>query len=113
MQIRQFYWKVPDYDQPVGKLIYDITKNEYTIEVFNVERRYLPLSLIAIVDNNRNPLTGKLAMQWIQCRVEPPDRANIRDILECAGMSTYDEFGLLVYHRGRATYDKLYLEEIV
>lgn len=111
--IRQFYWRTPGYDKPVGKLIYDCEQDQYTIEVFDIEHSILPLMLRTIVESNNNPLTGNLAKQWIQARVEPPDRANISDILRCVGITYYDTFQLLLYHNGRACYDKLYLEEIL
>lgn len=110
--IRQFYWRIPNCDTPVGKLTFNREQDQYTIEVFDVDRKLLPISLLAIADNNRNPLTGSLAKQWVGSRVEPPDRANISDILRCVGIAKYDTFELLLYHKGRAVYDKLYLEEI-
>lgn len=112
MSIRKFYWKYPNIQEPLGILTYNTENKQFTIEVLDVEYNILPISLAAIKDGGKNPLSGKLANQWVASRVEPPDRANISDILKCAGLLTYDVFGLLLYHNGRAVYDKLYLEEI-
>lgn len=112
MSIQKFYWKRPEVAEPLGILTYDTMNKQFTIEVLDVDRKLLPISLAAIRDNNRSPLSGELANTWVASRVEPPDRANISDILKCAGLITYDVFGLLLYHNGRAVYDTLYLEEI-
>ncbi len=55
MSTRQFYWKTPGYDKPIGKLTYDADTNSYVIEGFESEFDHLPLSLRAIVEFHRNP----------------------------------------------------------
>lgn len=112
MSSRKFYWYTEGYNEPVGKLIYDLETKQFTIESFDLDRKILPLHLAVLLECNRNPLTGSLADQWVQCRVEPRERVNISDILKCAGLQTYDVFGLLLYHNGRSVYDHMYLKEV-
>ena len=112
LKVRQFYWKVPNFDKPIGKLTYDIDSDIYTIEVFDVDREYLPFYMTAIADFQNGHLTGDMARSWVASRVEPPERPEISDILKCAGLKSYSVFGLLVFHKGKACYDKMYLEEI-
>lgn len=109
--VRVFVWMLPGVAEPVGKLTYTYSHDSYKIEAFESQRAILPPMLLDILDNC-NPLEGAVAKMWIEARVEPPERPNMPDILKCVGVPTYNVFELLLYHEGRAVYDKLYLREI-
>jgi len=58
-------------------------------------------------------MSNENVMQWIQGRICPPGRHNIREILKDNGLDEYDEFGLLMVTKGRCDKDGLYLVEEV
>lgn len=68
--------------------------------------------LYALIMKGTPKIRGQKALKWIRSRIEPPERPEMPDILKAAGLKRYDEFGLLMFHRGRSVRDKMYLEEI-
>ena len=57
-------------------------------------------------------LSPDLMKMFIRERLIPPNRANIADILQAAGLKEYDEFGMLMYTKGKCCQDWMHLEEI-
>ena len=51
-------------------------------------------------------------MRFVRSRIIPHGRANIREIMNSAGIKYYNEFDMLMYTSGRCSHDRMYLDEI-
>jgi hypothetical protein len=69
-----------------------------------------PITLFGL--NKDKPLTHENIEKWLKRRVIPPDREDIAELLEIAGLSRYDYFELLKLNKGRSTDDPFELEII-
>jgi len=79
----------------------------------DVPKDELPLSLEGFVIRGKYILSNENVLRWIQGRICPPGRHNIREILKDNGLDEYDEFGLLMVTKGKCDKDDLYLDEDV
>ena len=68
-----------------------------------------PLLLESFLAKGETSVNSYWSMVWVQQRIVPPDRQNIAQILRDNGLSSYDEFALLMLTAGRCVQDDYYL----
>lgn len=94
-------------------MTYNEDTKEFTVEASEEGDTFsLTPQLYALIYKKTPKISGQKALNWVRSRIEPPERPEMPDILKAAGLTKYDEFGLLMYHKGRSVRDKMYLEEI-
>ncbi|GHU74086.1 hypothetical protein FACS1894188_01290 [Clostridia bacterium] len=67
-----------------------------------------PISLFGV--KKERELTHEHIENWLKSRVVPPNRDNIKEILEIVGLAYYDYFELLKVNNGQITDDDFSLE---
>lgn len=115
-KIRTFYLRNSAEDPVKCAIIrYDTEKRQFIDLTINPTidiRSRMPIMIGVWALNNKYVLDAETTMSIIRERIEPPGRQNIREILDNAGLSSYDELGLLLAHRGRCCQDYAYVEEV-
>lgn len=112
-RIRKFLLKCPVYKQCYGVLMYYYEGKKFR---FLIRRGFDFWDYPPIIDvaeqRGQTELTEWEVKAFVENRIIPPNRQNIVDILDSAGLKEYDEFGMLMYTGGRCCQDEMYLEEI-
>ena len=99
-------------DEQVGTFSYDTESKQFSMTITDkVAMEMLPLSLEVFVTRQKYALSHENVLRWIQGRICPPGRHNIREILRDNKINEYDEFELLMVTKGRCDKDDLYLVE--
>ena len=68
-----------------------------------------PLLLSSFAKAGTTSINSYWSGLWVQQRIVPTDRQNIRQILHDNGLKAYDEYGLLMLAKGRCAQDDYYL----
>lgn len=90
----------------VGYLYYYETSDLYLIEVApGLSLPEVPIFFDSFVRKDRLTVGPMWSRRYVEARVVPPDRQNIRMILQDAGLREYDPFKLLMLSRGRCSQD--------
>ena len=71
-----------------------------------------PLLLSAFAQKGEHTINSYWSKVWVQQRIVPPDRQNIGQILRDNGLTSYDEYALLMLSAGRCEQDDYYLVPI-
>ncbi len=96
-----------------GILNYDETTRTYTIDIpTGISSEEAPFMLSLFLKKGIRSLDQDASLRWVQSRIIPSSRQNIREILETNKMSSYDEHTLLLKNKGRSCQDEFYIEEI-
>lgn len=111
---RYFLLKDEDFnDRCYGTLIYKLPEKKFR---FILRSGYdfwdYPPILDFAFKRGEIEVNNTAVMCFIRERLIPSNRANILDILRSAGLTSYDEFGMLMYTGGKCAQDWMYLEEI-
>ena len=100
-------------DTTLGYLIYYERPRAFYIELpENADPWETPLLLSSFVKRGEHSVGSYWSRLWVQQRIVPQDRQNIGQVLKENGLSSYDEFQLLMLTMGRCAQDDCYLEEI-
>lgn len=113
-RIRAFLLKDEDFgNRCYGVLTYNLHTKQFR---FQLQPGYTYWEYPPTIDTafrlGMTELSPELMKMFIQERIIPPSRVNIANILQAAGLKEYDEFGMLMYCKGRCCQDWMYLEEI-
>ena len=93
-------------------LYYEIPKKFYIELPDGADPWETPLLLSSFAKDGRTSVNSYWSGLWVQQRIVPTDRQNIRQILHDNGLKEYDEYGLLMLSRGRCAQDDYYLVPI-
>lgn len=112
LRIRVFLIK-DEYDT-YGYLKYSYDLDKFYIKFFDDVFRYghTPAMVGLYVKTGRQEVKGEEARYWVQCRLIPPNRQNIADILAANGLVNYSEIELLAIPKGRCDRDTIWLDEV-
>ena len=72
----------------------------------------LPHILSSFAGRNIRTIDPFWSLRWVRCRIVPPERQNIGQIIRENRLKEYDEFSLLLRSMGRCEQDDCYLEEV-
>lgn len=99
--------------QDLAYLLYYETDKRFYIELpENADPWETPLLLSSFVQKGEHTVNSYWSRIWVQQRIVPSDRQNIGQILRDNGLTTYDEFALLMLSSGRCEQDDYYLVPI-
>jgi uncharacterized protein (DUF1684 family) len=95
-----------------GVLSYDSADKSWRIKL-NPERSWddTPLSLAIYLKQGKLLLDEQESLAWVRDRLVPPNRQNINQILQVAGLEEYDEFALIQLTEGHSPNDNLFIVE--
>ena len=89
-------------NKKVGKLTFDTESREFRMFLEkSVPLDRLPLSLRIFAHRDIYSLNNEHVLKWIQGRIAPPSRHNIKAIMKELEIKEYDEFALLCDTMGR------------
>ena len=96
-------------DIQVGTFTYDTDTRRFRMTIAdNIPMADLPLSLEGFASRGKYELSHEDALRWVNGRICPPGRHNIREILRDNGLEKYDEFDLLLVSNAKCDKDELY-----
>lgn len=97
----------------LGYLIYYEKAKAFYIELPETANVWnTPLIISSFVKRGEYSLNSYWSKRWIQQRIIPSERQNIGQILKHHKLSSYDEFSLLWFSKGRCEQDSYYLTEV-
>jgi len=108
------FWKVKTYklfnnEQEVGFFTVDLNKvGDYEYDLKFHKKEYEPWSFS--LANSFNNYSKELIKSWVEERVFPKERENIREILDQLGIEEYDQFLILKARSGRGGMDRLWID---
>lgn len=106
-------YNVRDTDRIWAKLTYNTESKEFHLSIpKDIDLIKSPITLSAYAENGIFELDAQQSLKWVQMRVEPPSRMNIGMFLRDCGITEYDEYPLLLAHKGKCSQDWLYIEEV-
>lgn len=91
----------------IGYLFYHEKSDAYSIELSEeLTVKDSPIFFEAFVERGRYTVDPEFSRRWVESRVVPRDRQNIRSILKENGLKEYDTFRLLMIAEGRCAQDE-------
>lgn len=99
----------------IGIFSYDTENNNHSLTLIEgVDRKDLPW---AFIDDRTGKFIGPeeerqsgVINAWINSRIVPPERQNIREILEAIGLKEYDRYKILKYTRCSSRRDSYWIK---
>lgn len=92
---------------------FDSITDRFSLEISDsAEPRELPLALALLVENGQRKAGDRIARMWLEGRVPPADRSNIKDVLEAGRIHDYYLPSLIAATKGRSSQDDFLLEEV-
>lgn len=109
--MKRYAIKRNNKDKVIGILNYDADNKTYTIDIApDVNDNEVPFMLSLAMKKGSRAVDSEWSKKWVQSRVIPSSRQNIGEILRVNGMTSYDEYELLIKNEGRSCQDEFYLE---
>jgi len=108
------FWKAKTYklfngEQEVGFFTVDLNKiGDYEYDLKFHKKEYEPWSFS--LANSFNNYSKAFIKSWVEERVFPRERENIREILDQLGIEEYDQFLILKARSGRGGMDRLWID---
>lgn len=110
-------YEVKDETDESGKvlawLFYSPETKQFRIELpSDADYWTTPLLLSSLLERGEYSINPSWSQMWVEQRIVPIDRQNIRQILEDNGLKEYDPYELLILANGRCAQDEYYLKEV-
>lgn len=105
-------YAIKEKDDTLGWLLYSEEAKKFYVELpDNADWIKTPMILDSFVKRGLHTVNSRFSLLWVQQRIIPSNRQNIRQILRDLGLQEYDEYELLIAGHGRCAQDDCYIEE--
>lgn len=105
-------YAIKEKDDVLGWLLYSEEAKKFYVELpDNADWIKTPMILDSFVKRGLHTVNSRFSLLWVQQRIIPSNRQNIRQILRDLGLQEYDEYELLIAGHGRCAQDDCYIEE--
>ena len=97
----------------LGYLFYFEKSKRFFSEILSgIDEWEAPFMFAARIRKGQFSLSSDISMNFVRQRIIPAERQNIGNILKENGLTTYDEYKLLLLSEGRCAQDELFLKRI-
>lgn len=97
----------------VGFLYYYEKSDLYFFEIApGLKRKDAPIFFDSFLREGRQTVGPEYSRRFVESRIVPRDRQNLRSILHNAGMTEYDPYRLLMFSGGKSSQDDCRIQEV-